>query len=81
MHCSYALNDHINADNDNNNDDDNNNNDDDNDDDRRAFYECRPREILKVHAIAFSRPNPWLIPVNIASLSGNDVRTTNNFNP
>ena len=48
--------------------------DDDDDDDRHAFYECR--EIPKVQTIAFSRPNPWLIPVNIASLSGNDVPQT-----
>ena len=54
----YALNDRINA--------------DDDDDDRHAFYECRG--IPKVQAIAFSRSNPWLIPVNIASLSGNDIK-------
>ena len=39
---------------------------------RHAFYECR--DIPKVQIIAFSRPNPWLIPVNIASLSGNDIK-------
>ena len=46
--------------------------DDDNDDGRHAFYECRG--IPKVQAIAFSRPNPWIIPVNIASLSGNNIK-------
>ena len=56
----YALNDRINA-------------DDNEDDSRHAFYECRGKP--KVQAIGFVRPNPWMIPINIASLSGRHIKS------
>ena len=56
----YALNDRINA-------------DDNEDDSRHAFYECRGKP--KVQTIGFVRPNPWMIPINIASLSGRHIKS------
>ena len=41
------------------------------DDDRHSFCECRG--IPVVQAIEFARSNPWLIPINIASLSGHEI--------
>ena len=40
-------------------------------DGRTSFYECRG--VSRVLSIKFSRPAPWLIPVNIASLSGYNI--------
>ena len=47
--------------------------DDNEDDSRHAFYECRGKP--KVQAIGFVRPNPWMIPINIASLSGRHIKS------
>ena len=40
-------------------------------DGRTSFYECRG--VSKVLSITFSRAAPWLIPANIASLSGSNI--------